>query len=107
MKTDTLNSATPKTSPATAAGADFAKATLPRGKTAAANELSSGEEKRRSQRVLLRMRAQIHVALQGKPATLDVITLSVNAHGALIAMKQQIPAETRLILDHTMTKKSA
>lgn len=104
MKTDTPNSATPKTSPATTASADFAKATLPRGKPAPANELSSGEEKRRSQRVLLRMRAQVHVALQGKPATLDVITLSVNAHGALVAMKQQIPAETRLILEHAMTK---
>lgn len=67
-------------------------------------EAYGGEEKRRSQRVLLRMRAQVHVALQGKPTTLEVVTLSVNAHGALIATKQHLPADTRLILENSATK---
>lgn len=63
-----------------------------------------GEERRRSQRVLLRVPASIHVALQGKPVTLDAITLSVNAHGALVVVKENLVAETRLILEHNSTK---
>lgn len=64
----------------------------------------SGEDKRRSQRVLLRVRALIHVAQQGKPVTHEAITLSVNAHGALVIMKQHLPAETRLVLEHAITQ---
>src|SRR5581483_6791674 len=63
-----------------------------------------GEDRRRSQRVLLRVRANVHVALQGKSATLETFTLSVNAHGALIVVKEHLPTDTRLILEHTATK---
>ncbi|HTV60200.1 MAG TPA: hypothetical protein VMJ93_15115 [Verrucomicrobiae bacterium] len=59
---------------------------------------------RRTQRVLLRVRANIHVALQGKPVTFDVITLSVNLQGAIVVMKQTLPPETRLVLEHGTTK---
>ena len=64
----------------------------------------AGEERRRSQRVLLRVRAKVHVALQGKPTTFDVTTLSVNSHGALIALQQNLPTDTRLVLEHEGTK---
>jgi hypothetical protein len=64
----------------------------------------AGEERRRSQRVLLRVRAKVHVALQGKPATFEVTTLSVNSHGALIALAQNLPTDTRLVLEHDGTK---
>lgn len=64
----------------------------------------AGEDRRRSQRVLLRVRASIHVAIQGKPVTLEMHTLSVNAHGALVAVKEHLPADTRLILEHSATK---
>jgi hypothetical protein len=62
------------------------------------------EERRRSQRVLLRTRVQIHVASQGKLITIDAITLSVNPQGALVVMKQNLPVETRLVLEHQATK---
>ena len=62
------------------------------------------EERRKGQRVLLRVQARIHVALEGKPTTLDVATLSVNPTGALVLMKQGLPAETRLVLEHKATK---
>lgn len=65
---------------------------------------ASGEERRRSQRVLLRVRAQVHVALHGKAVTMDVFTLSVNAHGALVIMKESLPADTLLVLEHSGTK---
>jgi hypothetical protein len=62
------------------------------------------EERRRTQRVLLRTRVQIHVALEGKLTTIDAITLSVNPQGALVVMKQNLPVETRLVLEHQSTK---
>jgi hypothetical protein len=65
----------------------------------------AGEERRRSQRVLLRVRTDIHVALQGKTSTFEVRTLIVNDHGALIVMPRSLAVETRLVLEHCLTKK--
>jgi hypothetical protein len=78
----------------------------PSAKTAAAGVKQSvaGEERRRSQRVLLRVRANVHVALQGKTSTFAVTTLSVNDHGALIVMPRSLPLETRVVLEHGITQ---
>jgi hypothetical protein len=54
--------------------------------------------------VLLRIPAKIHVALGGTTTTLEVSTLSVNAHGALVEMKQGLAVNTRLVLEHGSTK---
>jgi hypothetical protein len=62
------------------------------------------EERRHGQRVLLRIRASVYVALQGQATTLEVATLSVNPCGALVVMKQSLPPETRLVLEHKGTK---
>lgn len=94
----------PKGSASHSAVGDDSRASSQNAKPGALTEGYGGEEKRRSQRVLLRMRALVHVALQGKPTTHEVVTLSVNAHGALIATKQHLPAGTRLILENSMTK---
>lgn len=67
-------------------------------------QVIAGEERRRSYRVLLRVRASIHVAVQGKPVTLDTVTLSVSNHGALVVLKQNLPCDTRLVLEHSGTK---
>jgi hypothetical protein len=64
----------------------------------------AGEERRRSYRVLLRVRASIHVALQGKPVTFETVTLSVSNHGALVVLSQNLPLDTRLVLEHSGTK---
>ncbi len=61
-------------------------------------------DRRRSQRVLLRVRANIFVALHGKPAAFEVVTLSVNHHGALVVMAENLPPDTRLVLEHSGTK---
>lgn len=61
-------------------------------------------DRRRSQRVLLRVRANIFVALHGKPAAFEVITLSVNHQGALVVMAENLPPDTRLVLEHAGTK---
>jgi hypothetical protein len=64
----------------------------------------SGEERRGSQRVLLRVHASVHVALHGKELTIDATTLSVSNHGALMLMKQVIPSDAHLVLEHSLTK---
>jgi hypothetical protein len=64
----------------------------------------SNEERRRGQRVFLRVRTSIHVAVQGKPTTFDATTVSVNHNGAMIIVKQNMPTDTRLVLEHAGTK---
>jgi len=44
------------------------------------------------------------VALQGKDITLDAATLSVTPQGAVVVMKQSLPAETHIVLEHDGTK---
>lgn len=62
------------------------------------------QDRRRGQRVLLRVRAQIHVALGGTASTLEATTLSVNPRGALVVVKQNLPPETRFVLEHNGTR---
>jgi hypothetical protein len=62
------------------------------------------DERHRTQRVLLRTRAQIHIAVGGKLATLDVTTLSVTPAGAVVVASKNLPPETRLVLEHPVTK---
>jgi hypothetical protein len=76
---------------------------VPTHRAAGATDLTSSQE-RYGQRVLLRIRAQIHVMLQGKATTLDVATLSVNPRGALVVANQSLPAETLLVLEHSGTR---
>jgi hypothetical protein len=79
----------------------IAKPAAPR---AAVKAPIASQERKRGQRVLLRIRANIHVALQGKTTTLDAATLSVTPQGAVVVVKQNLPAETHLVLEHGGTK---
>lgn len=54
--------------------------------------------------MLLRVRASIHVALNGKQVTFEATTLSVNTQGAMLVLKQNLPMETRLVLEHGTTR---
>lgn len=65
------------------------------------------QERRRGQRVLLRIRALIHVATQGPATTLEANTLSVNPKGALVVINKNLPPDTRLVLEHRGTKERA
>jgi PilZ domain len=65
---------------------------------------ATSDERRRGQRVFLRVRASIHVALQGKQTTFDATTVSVSHNGALLVLKQSLPTATRLVLEHAGTK---
>jgi len=65
--------------------------------------LANGEN-HLAQRVMLRVHANIHVALHGKEATFKVTTVSVNKQGALVVMERSLPPDTRLILEHAQTR---
>jgi len=65
---------------------------------------AGGEERRRSQRVLLRIRANVYVNLRGKQTTLEVRTLSVNPFGAMLIAAENLPPQTRLVLENTVTQ---
>ena len=79
--------------------------TTPAQGAAGVRQAVAGEERRRSQRVLLRVRVNVHVALGSKHSTFEVTTLSVNDHGALIAMPRSLALDTQLVLEHALTKK--
>ncbi len=64
----------------------------------------AGEERRRTQRVLLRVRANIYVAFEGESATFDVFTLNVNPRGALIIMSKFLESGTHLVLENKSTR---
>src|SRR5580658_1476324 len=66
---------------------------------------SPGEERRRSQRVLLRVRVNVYVNLKGQQTTLEVRTLSVNPFGAMIISAENLAPQTRLVLENTITQK--
>ena len=77
---------------------------LAKGHESPAARTSQNDDHRRSQRVLLRVPAHVHVALQGKTESFDVTTLSVNHQGALMMMDRSLPLDTRLVLENARTR---
>ena len=61
-------------------------------------------DRRRTQRVMLRVRANVHVAEQGKETTLEATTISVSDRGALLILKKGLAPECRLVLEHAQSK---
>ena len=53
---------------------------------------------------MIRVRANVHVAVKGKATTLDASTVSVHPQGALVVLKESLPLDTRLVLEHAGTR---
>jgi hypothetical protein len=87
----------PKAAASTSAGAHSAVQSAPQVKTIS-------EDRRRGQRVLLRIRANAHVVVKGKEELLPVMTLSVNPAGAMLISPRNLVAQTQFILEHAGTK---
>jgi len=105
LKTDTLKMIPKAPNPAQAkAGSGAYAAPKPMLGADRLTPVPPAPDRRRGQRVLLRVRASIHVALKGQPETISVATLSVNAHGAVVVMDRNLSADTRLVLEHAATK---
>jgi PilZ domain len=64
----------------------------------------TAEERRRAQRVLLRIAVKIHLA--GKPQALDGVTHTVSANGAMIIMAEPLAQGTKFILENPKTQKN-
>lgn len=62
------------------------------------------DERRRSQRVLVRIPVTLHFVIQGKAASVAAQTVSVNDHGALLICARDLPAGTRLDLENNRTR---
>ena len=57
-----------------------------------------GEERRRSQRVIIRVPVKLHVTLQNQITAVPGETVIVNDHGAMILAKRGFPPGTRMEL---------
>jgi hypothetical protein len=62
------------------------------------------DDRRRSQRVMMRVGVVVRYSLNGKEMSLQAHTVAVNIHGAMICAAEPIPADTPLDVEHKMTK---
>lgn len=63
----------------------------------------TNEERRRAQRVLLRMPILIH--LPGKPKAIEGVTHTVSASGAMIILAEGLPSGTKFSIENPRTQK--
>ena len=61
-------------------------------------QLLPGEERRRSQRVLIRIPVTLSYTAKERPVTIPAETIAVNDHGALIVCARLLPAGAKLEL---------
>jgi hypothetical protein len=66
-------------------------------------QLLAGEERRRSQRVILRIPVNLKITSAGKAVTAGAFTVSVNDHGAMLLCTRSFATETMLELQNERT----
>jgi hypothetical protein len=71
-------------------------------------QLLLGDERRRSQRVMIRIPVTLEVMVAGKKVTVHAGTASVNDHGAMLLCTKSFPVDTLLdmINDRTAQKQT-
>ena len=69
-----------------------------------AGETALGEDRRRSNRVMVRVSLILHFTAAGKPTSIPAHTVSVNVHGAMICAAVEIRAGTRCEIENKMTR---
>ena len=89
----------PYAKPGTIAGVRPAATT---GVRPASTRQPTAEERRRAQRVLLRMPVIVHLA--NKPEAIHGFTHTVSATGAMIILKEGIPQGTKFIVENPKTQ---
>ncbi len=62
----------------------------------------TAEERRRAQRVLLRMRIVVHIT--GKPNPIEGFTHTVSATGAMIILPEGLAAGTKFVIENPKTQ---
>lgn len=66
--------------------------------------VAAGEDRRRSQRVMLRVSVLLHFQSEGKPASLEAHTVAVNIHGAMVCASRTFPAGARVEIEHKVSR---
>jgi len=74
----------------------------------AGSQLSPGDERRRSQRVMIRIPVTLEMTVAGKKVTVRAGTASVNDHGAMLLCTKNLPVDTtfEMVNDRTNEKQS-
>jgi hypothetical protein len=75
--------------------------TVPLGNTA--GQVLTGEERRRSQRVVIRVPVTLKMMVAGKPVVASAFTASVNDHGAMLVCSRSFSADTVIELQNDRT----
>lgn len=70
----------------------------------AAAQMAPHDERRRSQRVKLRVGVKLHVSIPGKPDTIVAFTADVNDHGALLVSPESFMPNERFVLEHNQSR---
>lgn len=68
-----------------------------------AASLMAGEERRRSQRVIIRVPVTLEATMSGQKIKAEAFTVAVNIHGAMVLCARLFDAETRLELRNERT----
>jgi hypothetical protein len=71
---------------------------------ASGRQVLTGQERRRSQRVMIRIAVNLHCTVQDKPVVLNLFTSNVNCHGAMLICPQTFAAGTKLVIEHRGTR---
>jgi hypothetical protein len=66
--------------------------------------LLSGEERRRSQRVIIRVPITLAVTEKGQPVKISAHTVAVNIHGAMVVCPRLLDANTKMELENGRTQ---
>lgn len=74
--------------------------TKPEARGAHGLQVLPGEERRRSQRVIIRVPVTIEFAVGGKKATVKATTASVNDHGAMLLCSRGFAVEAKLQVEN-------
>lgn len=64
----------------------------------------SGFERRRSQRILLRVPVRLYCNVDNQPVYYETLTETVSGHGALIDVEKLLPVGTKLIITNLTTE---
>jgi len=77
--------------------------TRPKGESGRGQLLPS-EERRRSQRVMIRVPVTLHVNIANQVVTIHAETMAVNDHGAMLRCTRSFAADTKLELQNDRTR---
>jgi hypothetical protein len=65
--------------------------------------VAAGEDRRRSQRVMLRVSVLLDFMADGQQITLEAHTVAVNIHGAMVCASRTFPANARVGIQHKLS----